>query len=99
MHVTLVVLEGHSTAFPTRRPRGAPNPRAMRGFESRCTTRRPRGAPNPRAMRGCPRNMPTRNPRSTRVLSPMTCSPPPGMRVVHATYPRVTLGPRVYCPP
>ena len=71
--VTLsVVLECHSGHESTRRPRGAPFPRAMRGWMSflrvphppECVypTRRPRGA-IPRVY--CP----VRNPRSTRVLS------------------------------
>ena len=55
-----VVLDSHFRGISTRRPRGAPNPRAMRGKGAQILTLyprgRPRGAPIPRAN-------PTRRPR------------------------------------
>ena len=86
-----VVIECYLRPKITRRPRGAPISRAMRGFPPNIPTRNPRSPPpatrNPRSpppRNACiPRNVPERDPRGiTHVYCPA----------------RVTLVPRVYCP-
>ena len=74
-----VVLEGSSSSISTRRPRGAPIPRAMRGNDVILPVPHPPECVDPTGRpRGARNNYPT--------------------RVLSRTYPRVTLGPRVYCP-
>ena len=79
----VVVLDCYSGLKSTRRPRGAPFPRAMRGFVSQILPpcQRFHAASTQRAKNTC---------HAWKGYHFFTCSPPPGMRVSHAAIPKGT---------
>ena len=89
-NITLVVLDGLFGLFSTRRPRGAPFPRAMRVFDVIFPVPHP---PECVDRTRCPRGAPNNEPNACVVSH--TLSRNPRVFPTHATH-DVTLGPRVF---